>query len=74
MKTVSFTEFRQHASSLLSDVENGETLLVERHGNPIAEIRPVSAAIEQTPSWKKPGLRLVREGAELTAAILAERE
>ena len=28
MKTVSFTEFRKHASNLFSDVENGEKLLI----------------------------------------------
>ena len=74
MKTISFTEFRQHASSLLSDVEKGETLLVERHGHPIAEIRPVSSATGQMPSWQKPGLRLSQQGAELAAAILEDRE
>ena len=32
MKTVTFTEFRKHASGLFSDVEGGENLLVLRHG------------------------------------------
>ncbi len=73
MKTVSFTEFRKHASNLFSDVENGEMLVVVRHGKPIAEIKPV-AKESKSPSWKKPGLRLSVKGAQLSSAILKERE
>lgn len=73
MKTISFTEFRKHASSLLSAVEDGEIIVVLRHGRPIAEITPVSRK-DKTPSWKKPGLRLSVKGAELSSAILEERE
>jgi len=73
MKTVSFTEFRKHASSLLSDVEKGEVLLVMRHGKPIAEVSPAASAPEDGPSWKRPGLRLCAKGASLGAAILEDR-
>ncbi|HHO76555.1 MAG TPA: type II toxin-antitoxin system Phd/YefM family antitoxin [Deltaproteobacteria bacterium] len=73
MKTVSFTEFRKHASTLFSDVENGEKLLIVRHGKAIAEINPVSNE-SKTPSWKNQGLRLSIKGAELSSAIIAERE
>ncbi|HOO45265.1 MAG TPA: type II toxin-antitoxin system Phd/YefM family antitoxin [Deltaproteobacteria bacterium] len=73
MKTVSFTEFRKHASNLFSDVENGEKLLIMRHGKAIAEINPVSSE-SKTPSWKKQGLRLSIKGAELSSAIIEERE
>ncbi len=73
MKTVSFTEFRKHASELLSDVEGGKNLLVLRHGKPIAQISPVSPASEGTPSWKRPGLRLTAKGASLSTAIIEER-
>ena len=73
MKTVTFTEFRKHASGLLSDVEKGETILVVRHGRPIAEVRPVSSALETGPSWKRPGPRLDVKGVSLSAAILEER-
>jgi len=45
LKTVTFTEFRKNASSLFSDVEKGETLLVLRHGKPIAEIFPAGATL-----------------------------
>lgn len=73
MKTVSFTEFRKNASNLFSDVENGEKLVVMRHGKPIAEIKPLTEESKK-PSWKKPGLRLSIKGAPLSSAILEERE
>jgi antitoxin (DNA-binding transcriptional repressor) of toxin-antitoxin stability system len=73
MKTVSFTEFRKHASNLFSDVENGENILIMRHGKAIAEIKPVSSELKN-PSWKKRGLRLSIKGAELSSAIIEERE
>jgi len=71
MKTISFTEFRNQASEMMTAVENGETLLVMRHGRPIAEISPVTA---EQPSWKRPALRLSTTGAGLAAAIIEERE
>jgi prevent-host-death family protein len=73
MKTISFTEFRKHASSVLSAVEEGEIVVILRHGKPVAEIKPVvsKAAI---PSWKRPGIRLSVKGAELSSAIKEERK
>ena len=73
MKTVTFTEFRNHASDLFSDVEKGEVLVVIRHGKPIAEVSPVSSSEDYSPSWKRPGLRLSAKGTSLSAAILEER-
>lgn len=74
MITVTLTEFRSHASSMLSRVEKGETIVVLRHGKPIAEVSPIPAAVGTDPSWKRPALRLCTKGAALSAAILAERE
>ncbi len=73
MKTITFTEFRKHASRLFSAVEDGEIIVVLRHGRPIAEISPVSQTAG-LPSWKKPGLRLSVKGTELSSAILEERK
>jgi len=73
LKTVTFTEFRKNASSLFSDVEKGETLLVLRHGKPIAEIFPASSEGGAGRSWQRPGLRLTAKGASLSLAILEER-
>lgn len=71
LKTINFTEFRNHASDMMTEVEHGETLLVVRHGRPIAEVSP---ATDPQPSWKRPALRLSTKGTGLAAAILEERE
>lgn len=73
MRTVSFTDFRRHASAYFDDVEGGERIMVERHGRAIAEVVP-AAEPPKVPSWKRPGLRLKIEGASLSRAILEERE
>lgn len=73
MKTITFTEFRQQASVLFTNVERGETYVVIRHGKPIAEIIPYVSHDASQPNWKRPGLRLQIQGAALSAAILAER-
>ncbi len=73
MKTVSFTDFRAHASTLFDAVERGETVVVLRHGKPVAEIHPVASGAPATPAWRKPGPRLVAKGAAVAAAILEER-
>ena len=72
MKTVQFTEFRKHASGLITEVERGETLVVIRHGRPIAEVSPISEKGAQ-PSWKRERLKLVSKGISLSRAILEDR-
>jgi prevent-host-death family protein len=72
MKSLSFTEFRKRASEILTLVEKGETVCVVRHGKTVAKIIPAETE-EKIPSWKRPGLRLVRAGASLSKAILEER-
>ncbi|MBI2441207.1 MAG: type II toxin-antitoxin system prevent-host-death family antitoxin [Lentisphaerae bacterium] len=74
MKTVTLTEFRSHASGMLTQVEHGETILVLRHGRPIAEVSPVASQENSQPSWKQPALRLSTKGAGLASAILEERK
>ena len=72
MKTVQFTEFRRNASGLITEVEQGETLVVIRHGRPIAEVSPVSQK-DVSPSWKRARLKLVSKGISLSRAILEDR-
>jgi prevent-host-death family protein len=74
MKTVTLTEFRSRASGMLTRVENGETLIVLRHGRPIAEVSPVANSGETQASWKTPALRLVSKGAGLSSAVLGDRD
>jgi len=73
MTTVTLTDFRSHASGMLTRVENGETLIVLRHGRPIAEVCPVVNDESKQPSWKRPALRLMTKGAALSSAILEDR-
>ena len=74
MKTITFTEFRKNASSLFSEVENGEKLIVLRHGKAVAEIIPPVIREAVGPSWKKPLTKLTMDGSSLSKAILQERE
>lgn len=73
MKKISFTEFRENASSYLDDVEDGETIRISRHGKVIAEIAP-PAEDKAAPAWKREGLQLTTRGAPLSAAIIDERK
>ncbi|MBI2891390.1 MAG: type II toxin-antitoxin system Phd/YefM family antitoxin [Nitrospirae bacterium] len=72
MKTVTFTEFRNHASEFLDLVERGETVRVVRHGKPVAKIVPAGRT-DRAPSWKLPGLRLIAPGTAIARAVLEER-
>jgi len=74
MKTVNFTEFRSKASFLLSAVEKGEIVIVMRHGKPIAKISPADSTNSENLIWKKPALRLITKGKNLSSAILEERK
>jgi len=74
MKTVSVTEFRRNASDFFSDVENGQKVVVLRHGKPIAQITPVRPDSSESPSWRQSGLRLAVRGASLSYAILEDRD
>jgi prevent-host-death family protein len=73
MTTVTLTDFRSHASGMLTRVEHGETLVVLRHGRPIAEVSPVTKRDSAQPSWKRQALRLSTKGAGLSSAILEDR-
>jgi len=74
MKTISFTDFRNHASGYITAVEHGETLVLLRNGRPVAEVIPFSDRQLTAPSWKQPVPRLQIDGGDLSSAILEERE
>jgi prevent-host-death family protein len=40
MREVQASEAKAHLSQLLDDVERGETLIITRHGRPIARLAP----------------------------------
>ncbi len=74
MRTVNLTEFRSHASGMLTEVEHGETLIVLRHGRPIAQVSPIENEKNRRPSWKRPALRLTAKGAGLSTVVLEDRD
>jgi prevent-host-death family protein len=71
MKTVSFTDFRNNASTYLDLVEKGAEVQIQRHGKVVARLIPADAQDE--PAWKKPGLKLITKSPSLSQAILEDR-
>lgn len=55
-------------------MEEGKSIIIMRHSKPIAELIPYDVEADRLPAWKQPGIKLALAGAELSAAILAERE
>ncbi len=74
MKTINFTDFRKKASSFITEVEHGETIILVRRGKPIAEVVPFTDRRTRTPSWKEPSIHLQISGGDLSLAIMEERE
>jgi len=72
VRSITFSEFRRNASSILDLVEKGEKICILRHGKVIANLVP-PASRQPTPAWKRPGLELVVKGASLSRAIIEER-
>ena len=72
MTSFSFTDFRKKASMVLDLVEKGETVQLLRHGKAIAKIVPMRTR-KITPTWKRPGLRLVVSETSLSKAVVEER-
>jgi prevent-host-death family protein len=72
MISAAFTDFRKKTASFLDKVENGETVVITRHGRPIAEVIPPSGALYKK-SWKRPALRMKLKGISLSKAVVEER-
>ncbi len=72
MKTVTVTDFRKNISNMLSFVEKGDSIVLIRHGSPVAEIVPCLPP-NRFPAWKQPAVRLISRGVKLSSAIQEER-
>jgi prevent-host-death family protein len=80
MRTVGIYEAKTHLSELVEHAANGETILITRHGMPIAEIRAassirrsqdeVAAAIDAWMAYRE--LHNIRLGDDLTIRDLIE--
>ena len=73
MEIITITEFRKKASLFFSQVKNGETVIVSRHGKIIAEIVPPGNG-DIEPAGKKQGLRLSVKGVSLSQTIRQEHK
>ena len=73
MKTVTFTEFRQHAAACLNAVEQGETFRILRHGKPVADLKPVETD-KAVPSWKRCIEPIRLRGVSVSNMIVQERD
>lgn len=52
MRTVTAREANQSFSKLLAQVEAGETVVVTKHGKPVAELRPKPRDKRDDPEWQ----------------------
>lgn len=77
MHSIPLSEFRANASAMVDRVERGETVLILRHGKPVAELRPVrpDAAVD-IPSYKRPFEPLLQlpPGYSAVKSLLDERD
>ena len=48
MRQIQSSEAKTHLPSLLDDVERGETLIITRHGKPIARLVPEESAARRS--------------------------
>jgi prevent-host-death family protein len=71
MNTVSFTDFKNNASSFLDLVEKGEEVEIQRHGKVVARLVPPVS--REAPAWRKPGLKLITKAPSLSKAVLEDR-
>ncbi len=73
MKTVTSTEFRQHATAYLNAVEQGETFRILRHGKPVADLKPIKTS-NTVPSWKRCIEPIKLRGISVSDMIVKERD
>jgi len=72
MITVSVADLRNDMQKYLDEVARGETLQVQKDGEPLAIVSPVRRRVKDY--WKKPIEPVKIEGVSLSQLILRERE
>lgn len=75
MREVQASEAKIHLPQLLDDVERGETLVITRHGRPIARIVPEAARHRQEIDRAIEGIKRLRArtGRITTEELLSSR-
>ncbi|OKH27779.1 type II toxin-antitoxin system Phd/YefM family antitoxin [Chroogloeocystis siderophila] len=72
MKTVGSYEAKTHLSRLLEEVEKGETIIITRHGIPIAQLTPSTATSKTTIAQAIEQLRSLRQEISLDGTSIRE--
>ena len=74
MKTVSSNQFCRHAAGYVAEAEQGETLILTRHGKPVATLSPMQENTVKVPAWRQPIARVQLKSGDLSSVILTERD
>ena len=67
MSTHSVTEAKKRLSELIDRALRGEAVVITRHGHPVAELRPVSAAAPRVTAASLDWLAARRVGRKVAA-------
>ena len=60
MRTIQASEAKTHFLKILDDVERGETIVITRHGKPVARITPQTAIDRERVQRATEGMRALR--------------
>jgi len=74
VKRVGAYEAKTHLPRLLDEVQRGETIVITRHGVPVAELRPTAALSSAELAAKIEAWREYRERENITLGGLSLRE
>ncbi len=77
MRRIQASEAKTHLPSLLDDVERGETLIITRHGKPIARLVPDEAGQKEKVRQTIERIRALRKtmpGMSIEEIIAAKHE
>jgi len=67
MQQVSIHEAKTHLSAIIHSVETrGESVILCRHGNPVAEIVPIARGKRTSPSCKLKSIKIEYDPTEAT--------
>ena len=75
MREVQASDAKTHLPQLLDDVEAGETIVITRHGRPIARLVPDEAQRNADAAAAVEAIRALRKGGKVTVEeILSMRD
>jgi prevent-host-death family protein len=72
MRTVGAYEAKTNLSKLLDEVERGETIVITRHGAPVAHLAPVPGKKKMTVAEAIEALKEFRKGKTLGGVTIRE--